>query len=87
MFRLYGIAKRGEKPLQQCFTPTTGQHSQGCGERDRRLGQDRTIATRPRQRQTKDLGAGHAQERGGDIRAVVDILLLLYQTSVTASAR
>jgi hypothetical protein len=73
---LYGdcVAQRLEQPPEEGFAAATGQHGQRSLERQRRFGQLRPFLAPAGQGAAEHLGDCHAQEGGGDVRAVVDVL-------------
>jgi len=70
-----GVAQGLEQPAQQPRAIATGHGRQRGLERDRRLGQLRAVFAAAAQGRAEHVGDGDAEERRGDVRAVVDVLL------------
>jgi len=71
----HAIAERREEALQNLVATPAGERGDGRFKRQGLIHERRAILAVPGQRAAEDLGERHAEERGGDVRAIVDVLV------------
>jgi hypothetical protein len=69
-----GVTERLEEAAQEWFAAATGDAGQAGDERERELGELGALLADAGEGAAQDLGDGDAEERGGDVGAVVDVL-------------